>query len=80
WFHHLPWRFRTRSGRTLWEELVTRYDRGVAGVDAMAREWQACAPFVDAERFADTREFLSIQQDEARWWRDASLAYFEQVS
>ena len=34
------------------------------------------APFVDAERFAKTAELLEIQAREARWWRDACLAYF----
>ena len=29
WFHHLPWDYRTLSGRTLWEELQYRYQRGV---------------------------------------------------
>src|SRR6476646_4365895 len=29
WFHHLPWKHRMPSGRTLWEELVARYDQGV---------------------------------------------------
>src|SRR5690606_4619269 len=32
WFHHLPWDYRMASGRTLWEELVARYDRGEAQV------------------------------------------------
>jgi alpha-glucuronidase len=30
WFHRLPWTHRMPSGRTLWEELVTRYDHGGA--------------------------------------------------
>ncbi len=30
WFHHVPWDHRMASGRTLWDELVVRYDRGVA--------------------------------------------------
>ena len=28
-----------QSGRSLWEELIARYDRGVAEVDLMARGW-----------------------------------------
>ena len=68
------------SGRPLWEELVSRYDRGVAAVDTMALQWQALEPYVDAERFRDTSEFLAIQQADARWWRDASLAYFTSAS
>ncbi len=29
WFHHVPWDYRTQSGRILWDELVYRYTRGV---------------------------------------------------
>jgi alpha-glucuronidase len=80
WFHHLPWTFRTQSGRPLWDELVHRYDRGVAGVDTMARTWASLEPYVDAERFADVGDFLRIQQGEARWWRDASIAYWQSLN
>ncbi|WP_439648373.1 alpha-glucuronidase family glycosyl hydrolase [Croceibacterium aestuarii] len=80
WFHHLPWDFRTRSGRALWPELVHRYDRGVAAVDAMAAKWSTLAPYVDGQRFEDTAEFLAIQQREARWWRDASVAYWQSLN
>jgi len=80
WFHHLPWTFRMRSGRMLYDELIARYDRGVGTIDAMARHWQALAPWVDAARFADTAAFLKIQQNEARWWRDASIAWWTSVS
>jgi alpha-glucuronidase len=80
WVHHLPWSWRVKSGRTLWDEMVARYDRGVAGVDSMAATWQTLKPWVDAERFRDTSEFFAIQQSEARWWRDASLAYWQSLN
>ena len=34
-------------------------------------------PAVDAARFADVASFLTIQEKEARWWRDAALTYFQ---
>jgi alpha-glucuronidase len=42
----------------------------------MRRDWSALAPQVDAERFTKTAALLAIQEREARWWRDASLAYW----
>ena len=30
WFHHVPWDHRLANGRTVWDELVTRYTGGVA--------------------------------------------------
>jgi alpha-glucuronidase len=80
WFHHLPWDFRTRSGRPLWGELVHRYDRGVTWVADAGKRWAGLAPYVDAERHRDVAEYLAIQQQEAQWWRDASLAYWQSVN
>jgi alpha-glucuronidase len=68
------------SGRTLWHELVARYDRGVDEVRAMQRTWESLRPFVDEERYAKTERFLEIQLQEAGWWRDACLAYFQDVN
>ncbi|WP_424022235.1 alpha-glucuronidase family glycosyl hydrolase [Polymorphobacter fuscus] len=80
WFHHVPWTHRMASGRTLWEELVTRYNAGVTTVAAMRRDWAALQPQIDADRFAKTATFLAVQEREARWWRDASIAYWMSVN
>jgi alpha-glucuronidase len=80
WFHHVPWDRRMASGRTLWDELVTRYDHGVATVGAMQRTWQTLAPYVDAERFAKTRAFLAIQQRDAQWWRNANVSWYQSLN
>lgn len=80
WFHHVSWDHRMKSGRTLWDELVVRYDRGVAGVVSMQAEWERLQGKVDARRWAEVRDFLTIQQKEAKWWRDASIAYFQSIS
>lgn len=80
WFHHLPWTYRMRSGDTLWDALVHRYDRGVATVEAMNRSWASLAPMVDVQRYSETAAKLRRQLLESRWWRDASIAYFQSVS
>jgi alpha-glucuronidase len=80
WFHHVRWDHRLQSGRTLWDELVHRYTLGVQGVSSMREQWAALAPRVDAERHAHVRSFLRIQEQEAQWWRDACIAYFQRFS
>jgi alpha-glucuronidase len=80
WFHHVPWDFKTRSGRILWDEMVWRYTHGVEVVGRMRRQWAALAPYVDAERFAQVAAFLAIQEQEAQWWRDACIAYFQSIN
>jgi alpha-glucuronidase len=80
WFHHVPWDFRMASGRILWDELTFRYCRGVEDVRGMEKTWQGLSTFVDPERYEETRAFLAIQEKEARWWRDASVLYFQTFS
>ena len=80
WFHHVSWDHRMKSGRTLWQELIARYQQGVDDVAAMQATWEKLADDVDPERYAQVRDFLSIQHREAIWWRDACLAYFAQFS
>jgi alpha-glucuronidase len=80
WFHHVPWDMRLDTGRSVWDELVVRYTRGVAEVAAMERQWQRLRPLVDPDRFRDVANSLATQHREAKWWRDASIAYFQSVS
>jgi alpha-glucuronidase len=80
WFHHLPWDHRMPSGSTLWDELVMHYTRGCEYVRQMRKTWAELRPFVDAERYAQVSAFLGLQDKEARWWRDATLAYFQSIS
>jgi len=80
WFHHVPWTYQMRSGRTLWDEMAFRYNAGVDTVRAMQKLWASVQPSVDSARFADVASFLSIQEREARWWRDAALTYFQSFS
>jgi alpha-glucuronidase len=80
WFHHVPWDYRLASGRTLWDELVIHYSQGVATVADMRKTWASLSQYIDPERHAQVSAFLAIQEKEARWWRDASIAYFQSFS
>jgi alpha-glucuronidase len=77
WFHHVGWRERLATGRTVWDELVSRYYAGVDSVRAMQRAWNSLAGKIDDDRFRQVQGSLVIQEREARWWRDASLRYFQ---
>jgi alpha-glucuronidase len=80
WFHHVPWDDRVKSGRTLWDEIVHRYTHGVQSVADMRKTWTGLSQYVDPERHAQVGAFLAIQQQEAQWWRDACIAYFQTFS
>ncbi len=76
WFHHLPWTYRTRSGRTLWEELQYRYDRGVAEVEGFVQIWQQAQPLVDDQRWQEVKGKLDKQLRDAREWQQVCTGYF----
>ena len=80
WFHHLSWDRPLSTGRTLWQELAHRYDAGVQAVQTMQSAWSVLSGRIDVERHAEVAAMLRVQLREARWWRDASLAYWQSVS
>ena len=80
WFHHLPWDYRLKSGRTLWGELTWLYNRGVASVESHVAIWHQMKNYVDARRFAEVSERLKLQEENAREWRDTCLGYFRQFA
>jgi alpha-glucuronidase len=80
WFHHLPWTYRMHSGQTLWDALVAHYTQGVDDVAAMRDTWTHLDGHIDEARYRKAATFLAIQQNEAQWWRDASIAYFQSLN
>jgi alpha-glucuronidase len=80
WFHHVPWNYQTRSGRTLWDEMALHYQRGVNWVRTTRSQWDSLSSVIDAERHAAVARKLAIQERDAVWWKDASLSYFATFS
>lgn len=80
WFHHLRWDRELPTGRTVWSELLHRYGRGIAAVDGMVSTWNGLQPHIDPQRFTQIAAFLTIQRQEAQWWRDASVAYWQSIN
>lgn len=78
WFHHLPWDYTIKSsGRSLWDELVHRYYQGAREVEDMAQQWNELQPWIDPLLFAQQSMVFTIHQQEAKWWRDACVSYFQ---
>lgn len=80
WFHHVPWSYRLSSGKTVWEEMVARYTHGVSEVASLRAEWAKLKGKIDTARHVQVSEFLKIQEKEAKWWRDASIAYWQSLN
>ncbi|WP_439489931.1 alpha-glucuronidase family glycosyl hydrolase [Algoriphagus sp.] len=80
WFHHLPWDFQLKDGNTLWEGIAYHYDRGIKEVREMQATWASLESKIDPEEFDHVKQLLEIQEEEAEWWRNACLLYFQTFS
>ncbi len=80
WFHHVPWDYRMRSGRTMWDELGLHYQAGVDWVRTTEKSWDTLSGVIDPERHAAVADKLAIQEHDAAWWHDACLLYFQTFS
>ena len=77
WFHHVPWTKKLSTGRTLWDELCTRFYTGADSVSWMQREWAGVKLAIDPAIHADVTTRLLTQHREAMWWRDAWVLYLQ---
>lgn len=80
WFHHVPWDYKMKDGKKLWDELCYTYDSGVKKVRDYQKIWDRMEPYIDEQRFADVQSKLRIQSRDAIWWKDACLLYFQTFS
>jgi len=77
WFHHVAWTQKLSTGRTLWDELCTRFYTGADSVGWMQQEWAQVKPAINPGMFAEVSARLATQHHEAIWWRDAWVLYLQ---
>ncbi len=80
WFHHAAWDHKMENGRTLWDEMCYKYQKGVDQVRDFQKQWDRLENLLDRQRFLDVQYKLKIQSRDAVWWRDACLLYFQTYS
>ena len=80
WFHHVPWSYRMKSGRTVYEEMQFHYNRGVEEVEDFVRIWQEAKPIIDEQRWQEVNTRMQHQLENAREWRKVCLDYFGSFS
>ncbi len=80
WFHHVGWDHEMNSGRTLWEELVHKYYKGVEQVEWMQQQWDSIEGLINQKQFEHVQSLLGIQHKDAVRWRDSCVLYFQSHS
>ena len=83
WFHHVPWdyRLRYRAHRCGTSSSRATIARRRPGARRCGANGSRCAAVrrSDSGSQRSPRSFV-IQEQEAKWWRDACIAYFQSVS
>jgi alpha-glucuronidase len=80
WFHHVPWKNKMKSGKTLWAEICYHYYGGADQVSEMISKWNHLEGRIDGDIFRHVSQMLNIQKNEAIWWRNACVLYFQTFS
>ncbi len=80
WFHHVPWDKQLSTGRTLFDELTFRYNRGVKSVDEMVQTWKSLGGEIAPATHASVMKKLLEEQQFACLWRDECVRYFSGVA
>jgi alpha-glucuronidase len=80
WFHHVSWKQKLSSGRSLWDELCHRFYTGTDSVKWMQKEWSGVKKDIDIQIYGNVAARLEKQHKEAIWWRDAWVLYLQTFS
>lgn len=80
WFHHVPWQYNMKNGKTLWVNLCHNYDQGVREAQSFVKTWKKQKKYVDPKIYQEQLWRFERQAKDAQWWRDACVLYFQQFS
>ena len=80
WFHHVPWDYKMKSGRTLWDEMCIHYQTGVNTVNETREAWDTLEGKIDPGLFTQVQQKLAEQDRDATIWKDTCVNYFQKFS
>ncbi len=79
-FHHLPYAFRMKDGRSLIQRIYDDHFEGATCVEDLIRQWNSCKAFVDERRWEEVSHRLLLQQANACEWRDEMCTFLYRFS
>ena len=79
-FHHVPYTFVLRSGKTVIQHIYDSHYQGAARAADFVRQWSSLKGHVDDARYADVLARLEYQAGHAIVWRDAIVNWFLRAS
>lgn len=79
-FHHVPYTYRLKSGKTLIQHIYDSHFEGVDDVEKMIATWESLKGLIPQEAYENARERLDRQLYNAKEWRDQVNSYFYRKS
>lgn len=79
-FHHIPYTYRLKSGKTLIQHIYDSHFEGVEEVEHMIKVWESLQGKVEERAYEVVRERFARQLLNAREWRDQVNTYFYRKS
>lgn len=75
-FHHMPYTYRLKSGKTIIQHIYDTHFLGVEQVEEMIETWHSLEGKIEPEAFKNVSERFDLQLYNAKEWRDQVNTYF----
>ncbi|MCG5102489.1 alpha-glucuronidase [Oceanobacillus sp. APA_J-5(13-2)] len=79
-FHHVPYSHKLHSGETVIQHIYNTHFQGVEEVGKFIEKWNGLEGKIESWIFANVKERLRMQLDNAMEWRDRINTYFYRKS
>ncbi len=80
WFHHLPWDWKMRDGRTLLQAICDSYSQAALEAETFPALWNTLRHEVIGPRFEQTLRRFFAQSRHARLWARHMTSYIKQCA
>lgn len=79
-FHHVPYIYRLKSGKTLIQHIYDTHFKGVEQVYELKEKWSSLKDKINSETYEHVINRLNMQLENAKEWRDVVNSYFYRKS
>lgn len=79
-FHHVPYTYRLKTGKTLIQHIYDTHFEGVSEVEEMIDTWESLQGKISDEVYSLVRNRFDMQLINAKEWRDQVNSYFYRKS
>ena len=79
-FHHIPYDYMLKTGKTLIQHIYDTHFEGVNEVERMGESWKSLKGLVPEDVYSRVSERLTIQLESSMEWRDRINTYFYRKS